>query len=668
VFAVKPTSNHSYRPEIDGLRAVAVLAVVLFHAKLALPGGFIGVDVFFVISGFLITSIILRDLESGSFRLSRFWERRCRRLLPAYFACATGVLIAGWWLLLPADLVEFSKTLLAQTVSASNIYFWRSLHYFHDVSEEQPFLHMWSLSVEEQFYLVLSLIILGCTWLKPSTQKAALVVVTLVTFAVSFVLGAYAAFERPNTAFFLLPTRAWEMACGAVLAVAPRWFVVKNRSLREAISALGLIAIVVPTFLYSDLTPFPGLAAAPPCFGTLAVIAVNSPLAGSDPALTAVGRLLSVGVLKFVGAISYSLYLWHWPVMALSSYLTCGDISLKWQWGNVAASLFLGTLSWWLVEQPFRERRLCATPRAMFVFSGLGLCTAAILGAAIVRTDGAPERFPQMSELKSQLVPAMFNHEQVTLEDVVAGRLQVIGVKGPDAPVAALLWGDSHAADSARGFDAFFEKRGQKAVVATYAATAPLVEGFRRSPFGLNERTSDYAREVVKHVKANRIRQVFLIGEWETYATTLQEADLFAAIQKTRDELIAAGADVWFVLCNPVYPVSVPDAFARSTVLGISVPKLRLTYADHRRNNVVADRAARELFSDRTVDFSLGFTDVDRVEMEILRDGQMLYMDRAHVTLFAGKTILGPELERQLGPRWDNAQAGLPNPRVESGQ
>jgi len=648
-LVVNASPNHSYRPEIDGLRAIAVLAVLLFHGKLALPGGFIGVDVFFVISGFLITSIILRDLDSGSFRLSRFWERRCRRLLPAYFACAAGTLAACWFLLLPADLMEFSRTLLAQTISASNIYFWRSLHYFHDVSEEQPFLHMWSLSVEEQFYLVLSLFILACTWLRPGSRRSAVAGVTLLTFVVSFVLGAYGALTRPNTAFFLLPTRAWEMACGALLAVVPGWFAFQRPGVREAVSAIGLVGIVLPMFLYSHTTPFPGLAAAPPCFGTLFVMAANSPAGGG---LTFVGRFLSTGLLRFVGAISYSLYLWHWPLIALSSYLTCGDIPRGWQWGNVAASLVLGTLSWRLVEQPFRDRRLCATQRSMFVFSGIGLATAALLGAAILWAKGAPQRFPQMTEMSSQLVTAMFNLDQVTQDDVAAGRLLAIGAKDAAAPVAAVIWGDSHAADAARGFDAFFKWRGERALVAHYAATAPLVEGFRRSPFGLNERTSDYAREVVQYVKANRVPVVFLVGEWQTYATSLQGAGMVEAIRKTRDELIAAGADVWFVIPNPLYRVRVPDAYARSQVLGISVPKLRMTYAENRRNNALADQAARELFPDRTIDLSLGFADSNRQEMETLRDGQMLYMDTAHVTLFAAETIFVPELERQLGHRW----------------
>ena len=259
-------SNFRYRPEIDGLRAIAVLAVVLYHAGLGVAGGYIWVDVFFVVSGFLITSLILKDLQEGKFTLAHFWERRARRIIPAAVVIILATLIAGWFLLLPSDYAKLGKSAAWQAVFGANFHFWRATNYFAGPAEEQPLLHTWSLAVEEQFYLFFPLILFSMFRFRLFRRRGALLALFAVGFVTSLAVGIYAVPRMPAAAFYLLPTRAWELLCGAIVAILPASAL--RRPLREAFCWAALAAILAPCFLYTKQTPFPGHAALPPCFGT----------------------------------------------------------------------------------------------------------------------------------------------------------------------------------------------------------------------------------------------------------------------------------------------------------------------------------------------------------------------------------------------------------------
>jgi peptidoglycan/LPS O-acetylase OafA/YrhL len=210
-----------YRAEIDGLRAVAVMAVVLYHAKLGFPGGFVGVDVFFVISGFLITSLILKDLQEGKFTLSNFWERRARRILPALVVVVVFTVVAGWFLLLPDDYEELGRSAAFQAAFAANIDFWRSTGYFAGAAEEKPLLHTWSLAVEEQFYLFVPLILFGLHRSRLLQKRSVLRGGLMGCIILSLIYSTYAVSASPLSAFYLLPSRAWELMLGCLIAVAP---------------------------------------------------------------------------------------------------------------------------------------------------------------------------------------------------------------------------------------------------------------------------------------------------------------------------------------------------------------------------------------------------------------------------------------------------------------
>src|SRR6056297_20083 len=336
-----------YRADIDGLRALAVLPVLAFHAGLApFSGGFVGVDVFFVISGYLIAGLILPRIRAGRFSLLEFYERRARRLLPALFVvmAVSGALAAA--LFLPAELREFGQSAVAATLFASNVLFSRETGYFETEAALKPLLHTWSLGVEEQFYLLFPLLLMALAARRAG--RVALVPVLAALALASLALAAWAVPRAPAFAFYLLPTRLWELMLGALLAVAPLP-ALRRRAVREAAAAAGLAAILWAMLRYSEATPFPGPAALLPCLGAALVIHAGA----SGP--TAVSRALSLGPVVFVGLISYALYLWHWPVLVFAEYAAVRELTTVETGAALALSGVLAALTWRFVERPFRR-------------------------------------------------------------------------------------------------------------------------------------------------------------------------------------------------------------------------------------------------------------------------------------------------------------------------
>jgi peptidoglycan/LPS O-acetylase OafA/YrhL len=373
-----------YRAEIDGLRAVAVVPVVLFHAGLpGGTGGFIGVDIFFVISGYLISKIIASEISEHRFSLARFYERRARRILPAFLFVVAITTLAALILLLPQDLAAFGRTLTAASLSGSNIFFWwEAGDYFADKSDLKPLLHTWSLGVEEQFYIVFPLILLGLRWLRGWRFLNLAVWSGLV---LSLALAIYGTRTFTIATFYLLPTRAWELLAGTVLAIGavPAF----SRRLHAEIAAtLGLIAIALAVTFYDSRTPFPGLAAIPPVLG--AALIIHS---GSGPWQTAVGRLLAHPVLRGIGLISFSLYLWHWPLIVFAKYYFIRpDVAIM--AAVVVAGFVLAYLSWRFVEQPFRHPQRDRSPLRPLIAASLGIVLASGAGVALSATHGLPGR------------------------------------------------------------------------------------------------------------------------------------------------------------------------------------------------------------------------------------------------------------------------------------
>lgn len=378
-----------YRAEIDGLRALAILPVVAFHAGISrLPGGFTGVDVFFVISGFLITTIILADLGAGQdggngtgngtgrFSILEFYKRRILRILPALAVVLAAVVLLSWWLMLPIEFRATGKSVLATALFLSNVYFWKTSGYFATAAELKPLLHTWSLAVEEQFYVFFPLLLALVARL--ARRRIPLVIALLS--ALSFLACVIVTPRDPNSAFFLLPTRIWELGLGALIAAgaAPR---VTGAAFRAALAWAGVALIALGVLILSEESAFPGWNALYPVLGAGLVIAYG--------AGTSAGRVLSARPLVHVGRISYSLYLWHWPVIVFAKMAHEGPLGPLDVAGVIALSFLLADLSWRFVERPFRaaDFRLMPAPR---VVAGGVACLGAFLGlGGLIAVTGA---------------------------------------------------------------------------------------------------------------------------------------------------------------------------------------------------------------------------------------------------------------------------------------
>ena len=418
-----------YRPDIDGLRAIAVLAVVLFHAELvSFPAGFMGVDVFFVISGFLITGILLQDAS-----IIRFYQRRARRILPALFVFLAAVLAVGMAMFLPHDLATTARTSGATLIFLSNVAFWRMANYFAHETQVWPLLHTWSLGVEEQFYIFFPLLVRFVR-----VRGRAFAILLVVLGLLSFAAAVFAVGHRNGTpAFYLMPFRAWELMVGAILAtgVIPplsRWWA------RSLVGLAGLVAILLP--MATDLVrlPFPGLGALLPVFGAGAVIWAGS---GGKHLISPV---LSWKPMIFVGLISYSLYLWHWPVLAFMRYWAIDPLTPAQAVIAVLLSFLLATLSWRFVERPFRRHSV--PDRTIWLLSAGGGLALFAVSAALVATHGLPGRFPAAVV---KLNDASDNTYKCPLPSFVsfgnglACPINLRSRRAADAQV--ILWGDSHA-------------------------------------------------------------------------------------------------------------------------------------------------------------------------------------------------------------------------------
>jgi peptidoglycan/LPS O-acetylase OafA/YrhL len=378
----------TYRPDIDGLRAVAVLSVIFFHSGFkTFSGGFVGVDIFFVISGYLITSILLKEMENGNFSLIRFYERRARRILPALFFVILCILPFAWMLMFPGDLKKFGRSLTAVAAFSSNLYFWRVLDYFEPAAEEHPLLHTWSLGVEEQYYLLfpLSLMLL---W---RLGRAKLILVIILATVISLGLSEYGWRYHPQGNFYMLPTRAWELFLGSLLAFwhtkAPADREV-NQSKQSAIIAdvmtvVGLALIAYSILFFNRQTPFPSVYAIIPTIGTALILGFPSKGAWSRWVLTC-------KPIVAIGLISYSAYLWHQAVFALYRLNFLGSEGVKL---TIPLIFLLSFISYKYIELPFRSAAKFDRKR-IFSFSLLSIAVLAGSGVFLHISNGVPQRIP----------------------------------------------------------------------------------------------------------------------------------------------------------------------------------------------------------------------------------------------------------------------------------
>jgi peptidoglycan/LPS O-acetylase OafA/YrhL len=416
-----------YRTEIDGLRALAVVPVIFFHAGFELfSGGFVGVDVFFVISGYLITTILIEDIENKRFSLFNFYERRARRILPALFFVMLVCIPFAWMWMLPDPLENFGQSLVAATLSANNVLLYLTSGYWDLNSEFKPLLHTWSLGVEEQYYALLPLLLL-LTW---QFGKGIVLLSIIIIAGISMALSAWISRENPEAAFFLIHTRAWELLAGSIAA-----FVVQKRGVQKnnLLAILGLSAILFSIFFYNETIPFLSVYGLAPVLGALLLVLYAEKE-------TLVAKLLNTKAFIGIGLISYSAYLWHQPLISFVKIYSQNQPTIYGLLSMIFLTVCFSYLTWKFIEQPFRKKSAVAPP--LFFFLSLALAFGFVaIGVYFHASNGVPTRIFNYDSYKRS------THEikvaQITGTDYF-GLLEA-----SERRVDVLVYGDSFAADVA---------------------------------------------------------------------------------------------------------------------------------------------------------------------------------------------------------------------------
>ncbi|MGQ3672784.1 acyltransferase family protein [Xanthobacter sp. TB0136] len=554
-----------YRPDIDGLRAIAVGSVVLFHGGFKfVGGGFVGVDVFFVISGFLITSIIYPDMVAGRFSLADFYDRRIRRILPVLFLVLAVTTLLCTFTLLPAQMEEYARSLGPAVLFYANIHFMWLDSYFGPVAEQMPLLHLWSLAIEEQFYIVFPLFL----WLLARFAGVRTTIWFLVLVAVLSLAHAEIEFAGDaRRAFYLLSCRVWEFLFGAFLAIAPLPKI-KHRT-ANILGLLGLVALLVPVFVYRESTPFPGVHALPPVLGTALII-----FAGMNAPTTIVARVLAMKGFVQIGRISYSLYLWHWPLLSLAfvykgRHLTNLEAGIL-----ILLAIGLSFLSWKYVEMPLRKPQAFFGRRS-YRFAG------AILGIAIVFAGARGleaingqlwPNTPLGEKANSVVAQVRTPRECDEAERKAAPKFDLARtncIMGPGAATGkyeVLVWGDSHAGSTFSGIGEAAERLGLTTRLISRPGCPPLVGVLPAVRNIIDHPCFDFNAAVLKEIEKAKPRLVVLVGRWAMWTHYTREGvaallmpDLPDAQEPTREVSIA------------VFPVAVERTIQAIRAAGANV-------------------------------------------------------------------------------------------------
>lgn len=643
--------QQTYRPDIDGLRAIAVLSVAMFHFAVGpFRGGFAGVDIFFVISGYLITGIIHREAVHGKFTFAGFYERRVRRIFPALFAMLLAVMLAAPLILLPSDLERLGVSVIATLLFGSNILFWRQSGYFDSSSQYNPLLHTWSLSVEEQFYIGFPILLL----LVERFARRHIVAALLLVASVSFILCLYYQPLRPSATFYLSPFRAWELILGALLAVGavPP---ITNRAVREAVACVALLVLMASLMLLEEGPHFPGWIA---CFPALATAGLLHSGASGD---SLVRRLLAVRPMVQVGLISYSLYLWHWPLAVFANYTNSMEpLPDGAGYGLLALSILAGWASYKWVEAPFRRggpEGLLASRRSLFAtalacMGALGLLAATTAWIDHIWKTRVPPTVEAMDRQRDPYIP----YRQCDGTPVTSARADCLGGK-TDGSRTILLWGDSHALAWAPALDLIGKSVGAKVIIAPNSACPPLFDVMNPiDPECMhgNDRVRDFIRSSHPDV-------VMLVGSWTSYSRpegqyALEDkygrkgnASVFApSLRRTVEALRPHVSRIVLVGPTPNAPDDVPFRSAQALWTNTTMPRETSTAVAQQRSAQFW-QAARELADGEQVhlvDPAQWFC--DNVTCRYAdASGALLYRDGGHLNV-SGAKLLAKSLPKRV--------------------
>jgi peptidoglycan/LPS O-acetylase OafA/YrhL len=580
----------SYRADIDGLRAIAILPVMFFHAGLGtFSGGFVGVDVFFVISGYLITLIILED-QKHEIPIAKFYERRIRRIVPALVVVVSCCCLAAWLILPPDQMIAFAKTVLSLPVFCSNVLFWKQSGYFEAPATMVPLLHTWSLAVEEQFYVCFPILM----YLVHRFDRSRYIFWFGLLAAISMGISIWGVEYRPAATFYLAPTRAWELLLGSVTAVGA-FPTVKDRVLRECISIVALGFIVCPILAYSGATPFPGLAALPPTLG--AAILIHTGSCGDSWLKRALGWRPLVGV----GLISYSLYLWHWPLIVFAQLASPFPLDTLDKWVLLAAAAVLSSLSWAFVELPFQRKAVLPRGTQLVAVAGVSAFCLTGFSLAVISLDGVPQRIDpsiRQAVLANSAIKTSWAYpdqckanfrKKLDPKDFIT--LCPIKQTGSST---ILFWGDSQIEQLFPLLSNFAQDGSlpDRKIIALTSGGCPPVLGLNRVDAGYD--CDAFNRRVIEFAEQPDVATVVLgsgVYLWSGLCKTGADCPLFKnpeeffdflvrSLRSEIERLAASGKKIVILLPFPSYPVSIPDYLNKKLMFNQEA-SLKLSRREH---------------------------------------------------------------------------------------
>jgi peptidoglycan/LPS O-acetylase OafA/YrhL len=654
-----------YRPDIDGLRALAIVSVVAFHAGVrGLQGGFVGVDIFFVLSGYLIGGIVYGEAKEQTFSFATFYQRRAKRILPAFFAVLICCYTAALLLLSPRELQQFAATAFASIFSVSNIQIWLTTGYFTNGSQFNPLLMTWSLAVEEQFYALFPIALLLVMNRKPRLLPHAIAICSVLSFG----LALWGVTSHPTAAFFLLPTRAWEIGLGALLAVqlAKRHAseTTSGSLTSHILAALGA-AMLVASILFSKSSQFPGIGALPPVCGTLLLLSTPSSF---------ISKVLAIEPIVFVGKLSYSWYLWHWPMLSFAKIASDRSVDPRATLVIVAISFLLAIASFQFVEKPFRNSRTPA-PR-MLTRYGASLLTISAIPLFLMTMKGLPHRQVQLAEMEAQ-DPPVTSDKCLAAYGKESPRLTPECVNSAKAkPVLALL-GDSHAGMLAGTLRRVAIKNGYALDELAKISCPPLLGATIYMPnhAGHDRECAAFNLKTLDYIRSNpQVAWVVMVGFWSgpsiqsedgfsfvptagAHGTISMEAsrnNLKHGLESEVEELRASGKNVVLVKDAPVFTFN-PVRYEIATFIPLrrtigelltpaSLDRMQSAssgraspYDDSHESAIVDDIAVRD---PNVQVYDLRQRLCERDDCLFLNRGSLLYIDSNHLSELGAETAL----------------------------
>lgn len=662
----------NYRKDVDGLRSVAVLPVILYHVGISVfSGGYVGVDIFFVISGYLITGLISAEMAEDRFSVANFYVRRIKRIFPALYFMLAVSFIMSLVLLMPKHLAVYGKSLISTVFFGSNIFFWKQSGYFEAAAETKPLLHTWSLGVEEQFYIFFPLFLYFL-----HNNKKHIKTYIFTVFCVSFALSIVLTPKYPTSAFYLLHTRAWELMMGSLVAlgVYPK---TDNKFVLNGLSAIGVALICVGVFTFGKETQFPYYNAAIPCLGAAFIIAAG---VRGEPLIN---KILGFRPLVFIGLISYSLYLWHWPLIAMRNYYSVvvhpnffiSDTFI------IALTFFFAIFSYYMVERPFRVRKV-TDRKSLFRRSAYVMAGFTVLGSVVYFTHGLPARMPDTVNRITEVQNSAYRNERCFYYDPLKTTEDRLCRMGDEKRKPKfIVWGDSHALSLSDGFDKYAREHNVTGVFAGKSTCPPirLVKLYEKGSATNCRQFNEIVFDIIR--KDDNIKDVFLAARWEMYVSndtvarnlpriTLEDgvkkntdggnAKIFKdGLMRTVKGLVKSGKNVYFVMDVPEVSFDPSSELGKQEYLKnlfggsdrVSAYVSLDNYENRNKQVLDAYEAVKQTTAVEKLDLYKAVCRDDKCFLSY--DGKSLYFDDNHLSRFGSNYVVGEyskELDKILRP------------------